>query len=107
MPAGLSNIVAIAAGGFHSLALRSDGTVVSWGLYDQSTVPLDLTDVFDEIVPHLTIAQGDDSLLDAIEAELAEELPLETRVERVWLVENTPTGWSRHTGFALERRKSV
>ena len=62
---------------------------------------------FDEIVPHLTIAQGDDSLLDAIEAELAEELPLETRVERVWLVENTPTGWSRHTGFALERRKSV
>ena len=62
---------------------------------------------FDEIVPHLTIAQGDDSLLDAIEAELAEELPLETRVERVWLVENTSTGWSRHTGFALERRNSV
>ena len=29
-PPGLSNVVAIAAGG-HSLALRSDGTVVGWG----------------------------------------------------------------------------
>jgi 2'-5' RNA ligase len=62
---------------------------------------------FDEIVPHLTIAQGEDSLLDAIEAELAEQLPLVTRVERVWLVENTPSGWRRHTAFALERHKSV
>jgi alpha-tubulin suppressor-like RCC1 family protein len=28
---GLSNVVAIAAGNFYSLALRSDGTVVGWG----------------------------------------------------------------------------
>src|SRR5436190_15407498 len=48
---------------------------------------------FDEIVPHLTIAQGDDSLLDAIEAELTEELPLETRVERVcWSRTRPPAG---------------
>ena len=31
MPAGLSNVVAVAGGGDHSLALRSDGTVVAWG----------------------------------------------------------------------------
>jgi alpha-tubulin suppressor-like RCC1 family protein len=30
-PAGLSNVVAIAAGSNHSLALKSDGTVVGWG----------------------------------------------------------------------------
>src|SRR5207245_1738995 len=31
VPVGLSNVVGIAAGGVHSLALRSDGTVVAWG----------------------------------------------------------------------------
>ena len=31
--AGLTNVIAIAAGGYHSLALRSDGTVWAWG-YD-------------------------------------------------------------------------
>jgi len=30
-PSGLSNVVAIACGAFHSLALKSDGTVVAWG----------------------------------------------------------------------------
>ena len=32
VPAGLSGVTAIAAGGFHSLALKSDGTVVGWSL---------------------------------------------------------------------------
>ena len=31
VPAGLSNVVAIAAGGYHSTALKKDGTVVMWG----------------------------------------------------------------------------
>ena len=31
IPAGLSGVTAIAAGYSHSLALKSDGTVVAWG----------------------------------------------------------------------------
>jgi alpha-tubulin suppressor-like RCC1 family protein len=31
VPAGLSNVIAISAGGEHSLALKNDGTVVAWG----------------------------------------------------------------------------
>ncbi|MFN0080481.1 MAG: tail fiber domain-containing protein [Prosthecobacter sp.] len=30
-PAGLTNVVAIAAGAYHSLAVKNDGTVVAWG----------------------------------------------------------------------------
>jgi len=46
-PAGLSNVVAIAAGGSHSLALKADGTVVAWGRndYGQTNTPLGLTNV--------------------------------------------------------------
>src|SRR5713226_5539063 len=38
---------AIAAGASHSLALKSDGTVVAWGdnFYGQSAVPADMTSV--------------------------------------------------------------
>ncbi len=36
-PPGLSNVVAISAGGYHSMALKSDGTVVVWG--DLSAFP--------------------------------------------------------------------
>jgi alpha-tubulin suppressor-like RCC1 family protein len=41
MPAGLSNVVAVAGGNLHSLALRSDGKVVAWGYnqYGQTNVP--------------------------------------------------------------------
>jgi hypothetical protein len=47
VPSGLSNVKAIAAGGFHSLALKEDGTVVAWGNdgSGQSTAPPDLSDV--------------------------------------------------------------
>ena len=62
---------------------------------------------FDEVVPHVTVAQADDQVLAAAERELAPQLPVMTRVERVWLVEDAPDGWRRHTAFPLERRKSA
>ena len=54
VPVGLSNVVAIAAGTYHSLALRANGTVVAWGAgiingdpphRGQSVVPAGLTNV--------------------------------------------------------------
>ena len=44
-PAGLSNLVAIAAGYFHSLALKSDGTVTGWGNSFYATPPPGLSNV--------------------------------------------------------------
>ncbi|HXD00539.1 MAG TPA: hypothetical protein VN048_14445, partial [Verrucomicrobiae bacterium] len=56
VPAGLNNVIAISAGGYHTLALKMDGTVVAWGAgltndpddnvdYGQSIVPLGLSNV--------------------------------------------------------------
>jgi alpha-tubulin suppressor-like RCC1 family protein len=50
VPGDLAGATASAAGGYHSLALRSDGTVAPWGCGDdvdagQCTVPSDLTGV--------------------------------------------------------------
>ena len=47
VPAGLTDVVAIAAGEYHSMALKRDGTVVAWG-YNASgaaTVPVGLSNV--------------------------------------------------------------
>ena len=43
VPPGLNNVVGIAGGKRHSMALRRDGTVVSWG--DQTYVPAGLNSV--------------------------------------------------------------
>ena len=47
IPAGLTNVAAIAAGGYHSLVLQNGGTVVGWGDngYGQTTIPAGLTNV--------------------------------------------------------------
>ena len=47
VPIGLTNIIAIAAGGWHSLALRADRTIVAWGdnSRGQIAVPSGLGDV--------------------------------------------------------------
>jgi alpha-tubulin suppressor-like RCC1 family protein len=47
VPPGLINVVAIAAGGSHNLALKVDGTVVAWGsnTSGQTNVPAGLTDI--------------------------------------------------------------
>jgi Regulator of chromosome condensation (RCC1) repeat len=38
VPSGLSDVTAIAAGGFHSLALKNNGSVVAWGCGDGTDV---------------------------------------------------------------------
>ncbi len=47
VPAGLSGVTAISAGGYHSLALKSNGTLVAWGYNGdgQTTVPAGLSGV--------------------------------------------------------------
>lgn len=47
IPADLTDVVAIDAGAIHSLALRSDGTVIAWGdnTRGQTSVPVGLSDV--------------------------------------------------------------
>lgn len=47
VPAGLSNVVSIAAAGSHCLALKSDGTIVAWGKFGfhPVTVPEGLSNV--------------------------------------------------------------
>jgi hypothetical protein len=47
VPAGLSGVVAIAAGGYHTVALKRDGTVVAWGYNNegQTDVPAGLSGV--------------------------------------------------------------
>jgi alpha-tubulin suppressor-like RCC1 family protein len=47
-PAGLNDAIAVGGGSVHSIALRSNGTVVAWGTYNnfgQASVPADLTGV--------------------------------------------------------------
>ena len=47
IPPAATNVVAIAAGPYHNLALRADGTVVAWGdnRWRQCDVPIGLNDV--------------------------------------------------------------
>lgn len=47
VPTGLNNVVQVAAGSNHVVALKSDGTVVAWGAnyYGQTNVPAGLTGV--------------------------------------------------------------
>jgi alpha-tubulin suppressor-like RCC1 family protein len=58
VPSNLSNVIAIAAGAYHGLALQSNGIVVAWGNngYGQTTVPSTLTNV-------VAIAAGDEHSL--------------------------------------------
>src|SRR5579859_2078789 len=41
IPAEATNVVAVAAGWYHSLALRADGTVITWGI--ATNVPANVT----------------------------------------------------------------
>ncbi|MFF2775474.1 2'-5' RNA ligase family protein [Streptomyces sp. NPDC058052] len=55
-----------------------------------------------EIVPHLTIAQGqEDAVLEEIEADLAGRLPFTARVSSVALIVHDGTKWQERASFPL------
>ncbi|MFF4758354.1 2'-5' RNA ligase family protein [Streptomyces sp. NPDC001292] len=57
---------------------------------------------FTEVVPHLTIADGqDDGVLDEIEADVLGELPFASRVPSVDLMVHDGTKWQERVAFAL------
>ncbi|MFK4110880.1 2'-5' RNA ligase family protein [Streptomyces sp. NPDC002176] len=57
---------------------------------------------FDEVVPHLTIAQGqDDAVLKEAEADLRARLPVTARVSSVELLVHDGTRWQQRASFAL------
>lgn len=57
---------------------------------------------FAEIVPHLTIAQGQaDAVLEEIEADLVGRLPFTSRVSSVELMVHDGTTWRERASFAL------
>ncbi|MFI0219960.1 2'-5' RNA ligase family protein [Streptomyces lydicus] len=59
-------------------------------------------DQFTEIVPHLTVADGqDDAVLDEIEAELLRRLPFTSRVSSVDLMVHDGAKWQERASFAL------
>jgi len=58
VPAGLSNVVAVAGGDYNSLALKNDGTVLGWG--DDSSGAIDIPAGLSNVV---AIVGGDDQSL--------------------------------------------
>ena len=57
---------------------------------------------FPDVVPHLTVALGDDDVLDRVAAELAPQLPLATRITHATLLaEDESSQWSARARFAL------
>ncbi|MFF3209020.1 2'-5' RNA ligase family protein [Streptomyces sp. NPDC002886] len=57
---------------------------------------------FAEIVPHLTVAQGQqDAVLEEIEADLGDRLPLTSRVSSVELMVHDGAKWRVRASFAL------
>ncbi|MET9886502.1 2'-5' RNA ligase family protein [Streptomyces sp. NPDC006430] len=57
---------------------------------------------FTEIVPHLTIAQGqEDAVLEEIEADLVGRLPFTSHVSSVELMVYDGTKWQERASFAL------
>ncbi|MGW4823961.1 2'-5' RNA ligase family protein [Streptomyces sp. NPDC004227] len=57
---------------------------------------------FTEVVPHLTIADGqDDGVLDEIEADLLDKLPITSRVSSVDLMVHDGAKWQERASFSL------
>lgn len=59
--------------------------------------------VFDIVIPHLTIAQGDESTLDRVEREVSVQidLPIEAHIIECALFERLPGRWREQCRFSL------
>ena len=60
--------------------------------------------IHETVIPHLTVAYGDDALLGEVEADIAPKLPIEAHViEAVLLEELEPDGrWGERASFPLK-----
>jgi hypothetical protein len=59
-----------------------------------------------QVIPHLTVAESEDeAVLTAVEAELtpllASRLPIQSRAETVWLIDNSSGLWQHRAAFPL------
>ena len=58
--------------------------------------------IHDEVIPHLTVAVGDSSLRDMIDAAVSPHLPIRAEARDVVLLEERPDGhWRTRELFAL------
>jgi 2'-5' RNA ligase len=51
--------------------------------------------VHETVIPHLTVAYGDDALLDEVEADVTPKLPIEAHVTEAVLLEELEPNWGR------------
>lgn len=51
--------------------------------------------VHETVIPHLTVAHGDDALLEEVEADVTPKLPIEAHVTEAFLLEELEQDWGR------------
>jgi 2'-5' RNA ligase len=64
--------------------------------------------IHEAVIPHLTVACGDNALLDLVDADIAPKLPIDAVVtEAVLLVELEPErAWGKRAGFPLSSTRA-
>lgn len=99
-PSNASNVVAVATGDFHSLALKENGTVQAWGMNDkkQATIPKGIENV-------VSVAAGKDHsmVLIAPKRDLTTGLPTRSGIHAVGqIVSAVPGRWSPLPRFTYQ-----